>query len=121
MDTRREVTKRALKAVRQLSERARKKGGGDESGQLPENSAARFDEALAHLQQSLAHLDSLRHPFIASLKSSEQVMRKRTFSTSSSSASLPVRQGSGKIERWTERGRRRRPERTRAWDEEREG
>ncbi|KAJ8275215.1 hypothetical protein COCON_G00098400 [Conger conger] len=71
VETRREVTKRALRAVRQLSERARKKGG-EESGQLPESSPACFEQAVAHLQHSLDHLESLRHPFIQSLRSSEE-------------------------------------------------
>ncbi|XP_035278775.1 neuroblastoma-amplified sequence [Anguilla anguilla] len=76
VDARREVTKRALKAIRQLSEKSRKKGG-DESGQLPEHSAAGFDQALQHLQQSLAHLDTLSHPFIASLRSSEEELSQK--------------------------------------------
>ncbi|KAJ8270630.1 hypothetical protein GJAV_G00117350 [Gymnothorax javanicus] len=71
VDTRWEITKRALKAVRQLGEKAKKKAV-DESDHLPESSPASFEEAVEHLQQSLAHLDSLRHPFIASLKSGGQ-------------------------------------------------
>ncbi|XP_036405464.1 neuroblastoma-amplified sequence isoform X2 [Megalops cyprinoides] len=70
-DTRLEVTRRALKTLRQISEKMRKKSG-DESCHLAENSPASFDEALNHLQQSLAHLETLSHSFVLSLKNSDQ-------------------------------------------------
>uniref|UniRef100_A0A1A7XPK9 Neuroblastoma amplified sequence n=1 Tax=Iconisemion striatum TaxID=60296 RepID=A0A1A7XPK9_9TELE len=55
-----EVIKRATKALRQLGEKSRKKGGetcGEQEGTDP--AGVTFDEALTHLQQSQAHLDTL--------------------------------------------------------------
>ncbi|XP_015206508.2 NBAS subunit of NRZ tethering complex isoform X1 [Lepisosteus oculatus] len=71
-----EVTKRALKAVKQISEKLKKKHA-DESSHLAENSPVGFDEALNHLQQSLAHLETLSHSFILSLKNSNQELLKK--------------------------------------------
>ncbi|XP_078145981.1 NBAS subunit of NRZ tethering complex [Centroberyx gerrardi] len=73
IQTRSEVIKRATKALRQLGERSRKRGGEgnvEQDGANPAGMA--FDEALAHLQQSQAHLDTLGHAFILSLKDSQQ-------------------------------------------------
>ncbi|KAM9703151.1 NBAS subunit of NRZ tethering complex [Menidia menidia] len=68
-----EVIKRASKALRQLAEKNRKRGG-DSCGEQDGAYAAgmTFDEALTHLQQSQAHLDTLSHAFILSLKESQQ-------------------------------------------------
>lgn len=38
------------------------------------NPSVAYGEALNHLQQSLAHLETLTHSFITYLKNSEQVM-----------------------------------------------
>lgn len=71
------MIKRATKALRQLGEKSRKRGGdgggggGEQEGTDP--AGMTFDEALAHLQQSQAHLDTLSHAFILSLKDSQQV------------------------------------------------
>ncbi|KAF3702766.1 Neuroblastoma-amplified sequence Neuroblastoma-amplified gene protein -like protein [Channa argus] len=68
-----ELIKRATKALRQLGEKSRKKGsdgGGEQEGKDP--AGMTFEEALAHLQQSQAHLDTLNHAFIMSLKNSQQ-------------------------------------------------
>uniref|UniRef100_A0A671WBP3 NBAS subunit of NRZ tethering complex n=1 Tax=Sparus aurata TaxID=8175 RepID=A0A671WBP3_SPAAU len=73
IQARSEVIKRATKALRQLGEKSRKRGGdssGEQEGTDP--AAMTFDEALAHLQQSQAHLDTLSHAFILSLKDSQQ-------------------------------------------------
>ncbi|XP_040920271.1 neuroblastoma-amplified sequence isoform X1 [Toxotes jaculatrix] len=73
VQARSEVIKRATKALRQLGERNRKRGadgGGEQEGTDP--AGMTFDEALAHLQQSQAHLDTLSHAFILSLKDSQQ-------------------------------------------------
>ncbi|CAI5683528.1 NBAS subunit of NRZ tethering complex isoform X1 [Oreochromis niloticus] len=68
-----EVIKRATKALRQLGEKNRKRGGDDSREQEGTDPAGMtFDEALAHLQQSQAHLDTLSHPFILSLKDSQE-------------------------------------------------
>uniref|UniRef100_A0A3B3DQK4 NBAS subunit of NRZ tethering complex n=1 Tax=Oryzias melastigma TaxID=30732 RepID=A0A3B3DQK4_ORYME len=68
-----EMIKRATKALRQLSEKSKKRGGdgcGEQEGTGP--AGMTFDEALAHLQQSQAHLDTLSHEFILSLRDSQQ-------------------------------------------------
>uniref|UniRef100_A0A3B4YXD6 NBAS subunit of NRZ tethering complex n=1 Tax=Seriola lalandi dorsalis TaxID=1841481 RepID=A0A3B4YXD6_SERLL len=73
IQARSEVIKRATKALRQLAEKSRKRGGdgsGEQEGMDP--AGMTFDEALAHLQQSQAHLDTLSHAFILSLKDSQQ-------------------------------------------------
>nr|XP_024660884.1 neuroblastoma-amplified sequence isoform X2 [Maylandia zebra] len=68
-----EVIKRATKALHQLGEKNRKRGGDDSREQEGTDPAGMtFDEALAHLQQSQAHLDTLSHPFILSLKDSQE-------------------------------------------------
>uniref|UniRef100_A0A669DGJ2 NBAS subunit of NRZ tethering complex n=1 Tax=Oreochromis niloticus TaxID=8128 RepID=A0A669DGJ2_ORENI len=71
-----EVIKRATKALRQLGEKNRKRGGDDSREQEGTDPAGMtFDEALAHLQQSQAHLDTLSHPFILSLKDSQEQLQ----------------------------------------------
>ncbi|KAF7663790.1 hypothetical protein LDENG_00200150 [Lucifuga dentata] len=73
LQARSEVIKRATKALRQLRDKSRKRGGdenGEQDGTKP--GGMTFDEALAHLQQSQAHLDTLGHAFILSLKDSQQ-------------------------------------------------
>nr|XP_061784995.1 NBAS subunit of NRZ tethering complex-like isoform X2 [Nerophis lumbriciformis] len=73
IQARSELIRRATKALRQLGEKSRKRGGDaadNQDGADP--TAMTFDEALAHLQQSQAHLDTLSHPFIVSLKDSQQ-------------------------------------------------
>lgn len=73
IQARSEVIKRATKALRQLGEKNRKRGGDDSREQEGMDPAGMtFDEALAHLQQSQAHLETLSHPFILSLKDSQQ-------------------------------------------------
>ncbi|XP_044025735.1 neuroblastoma-amplified sequence [Siniperca chuatsi] len=73
IQARSEVIKRATKALRQLGEKSKKKGGDDSWVQERTDPAGMtFDEALAHLQQSQAHLDTLSHASILSLKDSQQ-------------------------------------------------
>ncbi|MGH0150882.1 UNVERIFIED_CONTAM: hypothetical protein FKN15_036300 [Acipenser sinensis] len=76
VEVRLEITKRALKSVKQISEKMRKKNSED-SSHLPENSPASFEEALNHLQQSVAHLETLNHDFILSLKNSDQELLQK--------------------------------------------
>ncbi|RMC17230.1 hypothetical protein DUI87_05808 [Hirundo rustica rustica] len=71
VEVRIEVTKKAIKAVKHLSEKSRKKTS-DNDMKDAENPSAAYEETLNHLQQSLAHLETLTHSFIAYLKSSEQ-------------------------------------------------
>uniref|UniRef100_A0A8K9X841 NBAS subunit of NRZ tethering complex n=1 Tax=Oncorhynchus mykiss TaxID=8022 RepID=A0A8K9X841_ONCMY len=65
-----EVMKRGMKALRQLREKSRKRGVDEVESDRSDTSS--FDHALSHLQQSLAHLDTLGHSFILSLKDSNQ-------------------------------------------------
>ncbi|XP_034755435.1 neuroblastoma-amplified sequence isoform X2 [Etheostoma cragini] len=70
IQTRSEVIKRATKSLRQLGEKSRKRETGEKEGTDP--AGMTLDEALTHLQQSQAHLDTLSHTFILSLKESQQ-------------------------------------------------
>ncbi|XP_058468732.1 NBAS subunit of NRZ tethering complex [Solea solea] len=75
VQARMEVIKRATKPLRQLADKSRKRGGGGNGNSEQEGmaqAAMSFDEAIAHLQQSQAHLDTLSHAFILSLKDSQQ-------------------------------------------------
>uniref|UniRef100_A0A673CVH2 NBAS subunit of NRZ tethering complex n=1 Tax=Sphaeramia orbicularis TaxID=375764 RepID=A0A673CVH2_9TELE len=73
IQARSEVIKRATKALRQLGEKNRKRGGnGGGEQESADPAGMTFDEALAHLQQSQAHLDTLSHAFILSFKDSQQ-------------------------------------------------
>ncbi|XP_037986196.1 neuroblastoma-amplified sequence isoform X2 [Motacilla alba alba] len=71
VEARIEVTKKAIKAVKHLSEKSRKKTS-DNDMKDAENPSAAYEETLNHLQQSLAHLETLTHSFITYLKSSKQ-------------------------------------------------
>ncbi|XP_010391602.2 neuroblastoma-amplified sequence isoform X3 [Corvus cornix cornix] len=71
VEARIEVTKKAIKAVKHLSEKSRKKPSDNDMKDV-ENRSAAYEETLKHLQQSLAHLETLTHSFITYLKSSEQ-------------------------------------------------
>nr|XP_033504549.1 neuroblastoma-amplified sequence [Epinephelus lanceolatus] len=73
IQARSEVIKRATKALRQLGEKSRKRGGdGSREQEGTDPAGMTYDEALTHLQQSQAHLDTLSHAFILSLKDSQQ-------------------------------------------------
>uniref|UniRef100_A0A803YP27 NBAS subunit of NRZ tethering complex n=1 Tax=Meleagris gallopavo TaxID=9103 RepID=A0A803YP27_MELGA len=71
VEARIEVTKKAVKAVKHLSEKSRKKHSENEMEDA-KNPAVAYEKTLNHLQQSLAHLETLTHSFIAYLKNSEQ-------------------------------------------------
>ncbi|XP_030054710.1 NBAS subunit of NRZ tethering complex [Microcaecilia unicolor] len=71
VDARIEMTKKALGAVRQIIEKSKKKST-DDGTQITGNSAVAYEGALNHLQQSLAHLETLCHSFIAYLKNIDQ-------------------------------------------------
>lgn len=78
------MIKRATKALRQLGEKNRKRGGdGGSEQERTDPAGMTFDEAVAHLQQSQAHLDTLSHGFVLSLKDAQQVQSIcRTLGTS---------------------------------------
>ncbi|XP_062471865.1 NBAS subunit of NRZ tethering complex isoform X3 [Pezoporus occidentalis] len=71
VEARIEVTKKAIKIVIHLSEKSRKKTLENDVEDA-ENPSVAYGEALNHLQQSLAHLETLTHSFITYLKNSKQ-------------------------------------------------
>ncbi|XP_068534724.1 NBAS subunit of NRZ tethering complex isoform X3 [Anas acuta] len=71
VETRIEVTKKAIKAVKHLSEKSRKKPSENDMEDA-ENPSVAYEKTLNHLQQSLAHLETLTHSFITYLKNSKQ-------------------------------------------------
>lgn len=73
VDARVDMTKKAIKAVKQIAEKLRKKNF-EEAAEGAQNILLPYEDALNHLQQSLAHLETLSHSFITGLKNSEQVM-----------------------------------------------
>ncbi|EMP42356.1 Neuroblastoma-amplified sequence [Chelonia mydas] len=76
VDARLEMTNKAIKAMQQIIEKSRKKNsedGMDGTGSTP----VAYEKALNHLQQSLAHLETLNHRFITSLKNSDQEMLQK--------------------------------------------
>uniref|UniRef100_A0A672QJH8 Neuroblastoma-amplified sequence n=1 Tax=Sinocyclocheilus grahami TaxID=75366 RepID=A0A672QJH8_SINGR len=73
VESRLEITKRAQKALKGISDKSKKKANDDRS----ENSASSFDSALTHIQQSLAHLETLSHSFPLSLKTSQEELLQK--------------------------------------------
>ncbi|XP_029451786.1 neuroblastoma-amplified sequence [Rhinatrema bivittatum] len=71
IDARTEMTKKALRAVKQITEKPKKKSPEDDA-QISGNSPVTYEGALNHLQQSLAHLETLGHSFITYLKNIDQ-------------------------------------------------
>ncbi|XP_051880260.1 NBAS subunit of NRZ tethering complex isoform X2 [Pristis pectinata] len=78
VEARLEITKRAMKAIKQISEKRQKKAL---EGSIPPafNSQGSNEEALTHLQQSLAHLETLYHSFVQSLKASNQSLFQKYY------------------------------------------
>ncbi|KAI7799761.1 putative neuroblastoma-amplified sequence [Triplophysa rosa] len=68
-----EITKRAQKALKGISDKAKKKGNNDQ-GEKP---TSNFDSALTHLEQSLAHLGTLSHAFFLSLQASQEELLQK--------------------------------------------
>nr|XP_033793445.1 neuroblastoma-amplified sequence [Geotrypetes seraphini] len=71
VDARIVMSKKALRAVTQIIEKSKKKTSDDDT-QVTENSTVTYEDALNHLQQSLAHLQTLCHSFITYLKNINQ-------------------------------------------------
>ncbi|XP_072534996.1 NBAS subunit of NRZ tethering complex isoform X2 [Salminus brasiliensis] len=71
VETRREITSRALKTLKAVSEKTKKRGG-DDGAVSSDSSGSSFNHALAHLQQSLDHLETLGHAFPLSLRNSQE-------------------------------------------------
>ncbi|KAM4772461.1 NBAS subunit of NRZ tethering complex [Rhinophrynus dorsalis] len=70
VEARTEMTKKAITAVKQFIEKQRKKSSGD--GTQISSCSVTYEVAFNHLQQSLAHLETLSHAFISHLKSTDQ-------------------------------------------------
>ncbi|XP_028823791.1 NBAS subunit of NRZ tethering complex isoform X2 [Denticeps clupeoides] len=68
VEVRSDVCKRALKCLQNIAEKYKKKSGDDKD---------KFEEVLTHLNQSLAHLETLGHVFPLYLKTSHQVELQR--------------------------------------------
>ena len=68
------MTSKAIKTVKHFIEKTRKRNS-EEDIQEASDSKVTYADALSHLEKSLAHLETLNHSFIVSLKDSEQVMK----------------------------------------------
>nr|XP_058934214.1 NBAS subunit of NRZ tethering complex isoform X2 [Kogia breviceps] len=71
VEVRKEMTGKAIKTVKHFIEKPRKRNS-EEDIQEASDSKMTYAEALNHLETSLAHLQTLNHGFIISLKNSEQ-------------------------------------------------
>ncbi|KAJ1149646.1 hypothetical protein NDU88_002451 [Pleurodeles waltl] len=69
IDSRTQMTKKAVAAIQLITERKGKKAIDDGTAG---NSPITYEEALNHLKQSLAHLETLSHDLITSLRSTDQ-------------------------------------------------
>ncbi|KAM6149969.1 NBAS subunit of NRZ tethering complex [Erethizon dorsatum] len=76
VDAREEMTRKAIATVARLMEKPRKRNSEDDA-QEAGASGVTYTDALGHLQKSLAHLGTLGHSFILSLKNSEQEALRR--------------------------------------------
>ena len=74
LEARKEMTGKAIKAVKHFIEKPRKRSSEEDTEEAG-GSRVTYADALNHLEQSLAHLETLDHSFIISLKNSEQVMK----------------------------------------------
>ncbi|XP_033693886.1 NBAS subunit of NRZ tethering complex isoform X2 [Tursiops truncatus] len=70
VEARKEMTGKAIKTVKHFIEKPRKRNSEDV--QEASDSKMTYADALNHLEKSLAHLETLNHSFIVSLKNSEQ-------------------------------------------------
>nr|XP_048295688.1 NBAS subunit of NRZ tethering complex isoform X5 [Myodes glareolus] len=76
VEAREEMTRKAIKTVRHFIEKPRKRNSEDDP-QEGRESQVTYANALAHLETSLAHLETLNHSFILSLKNSEQELLQK--------------------------------------------
>uniref|UniRef100_A0A8C6RRE7 Sec39 domain-containing protein n=1 Tax=Nannospalax galili TaxID=1026970 RepID=A0A8C6RRE7_NANGA len=75
VEVREEMTRKAIKTVKHFIEKPRKRNAEDP--EEARDSKVTYADALNHLEQSLAHLETLSHSFILSLKNSEQKMLQK--------------------------------------------
>ncbi|KAM5316025.1 NBAS subunit of NRZ tethering complex isoform 2-T2 [Glossophaga mutica] len=71
VEARKEMTSKAITTVKHFIEKPRKRNS-EEDIQEAGDSKVTYADALSHLEKSLAHLETLNHRFIVSLKHSEQ-------------------------------------------------
>ncbi|XP_014586788.2 NBAS subunit of NRZ tethering complex [Equus caballus] len=71
VEARKEMTRKAIKTVKHFIEKPKKRNS-EEDIQEVSDSRVTYADALNHLEKSLAHLETLNHSFIISLKNSEQ-------------------------------------------------
>ncbi|KAH0621966.1 hypothetical protein JD844_023774 [Phrynosoma platyrhinos] len=72
VDSRVEMTKKAIKTVKHITEKSGKRTSEGDNMEGVVDGQMTFEDVLNHLQQSLAHLETLCHTFISYLKSSDQ-------------------------------------------------
>nr|BAB30496.1 unnamed protein product [Mus musculus] len=73
------MTRKAIKTIKHFIEKPRKRNS-EEDPQEGRGSQATYPDALAHLETSLAHLETLSHSFILSLRNSEQeILQKYSY------------------------------------------
>ncbi|XP_006880730.1 PREDICTED: neuroblastoma-amplified sequence-like [Elephantulus edwardii] len=75
VEARKDMTRKAIKTVKHFIEKPRKRSSEDD--QETNASAVTYADTLNHLEKSLAHLETLNHSFIVSLKNSEQEMLQK--------------------------------------------
>ncbi|XP_037669373.1 neuroblastoma-amplified sequence isoform X2 [Choloepus didactylus] len=76
VEARKEMTRKAIKRVKHFIEKPRKRNL-EEDVQEVGDSKITFADTLTHLEKSLAHLETLSHSFIVSLKTSEQELLQK--------------------------------------------
>ncbi|XP_042637798.1 neuroblastoma-amplified sequence [Orycteropus afer afer] len=76
VEARTEMTRKAIKTVKHFIEKPRKRNSEGDI-QEPGDSKVTYADTLTHLERSLAHLETLSHSFIVSLKNSEQEMLQK--------------------------------------------
>lgn len=74
VEARKEMTRKAIQMVKHFIEKPRKRNSEDDI-QEASDSKVTYGDAQSHLEKSLAHLETLSHSFLVSLKNSEQVMK----------------------------------------------
>lgn len=76
VEARKEMTEKAIKTVKHFIEKPRKRNSEDDFQEMSDCKLT-YADTLTHLEKSLAHLETLHHSFILSLKNSEQeILRK---------------------------------------------
>ncbi|XP_050999438.1 NBAS subunit of NRZ tethering complex [Acomys russatus] len=78
VEAREEITRKAIKTVKHFIEKPKKRNSEEDPQEG--DSQVTYADALAHLQTSLAHLETLSHSFILSLKNSQQeILQKYSY------------------------------------------